>query len=237
MRSPAPRHCARRCRPRRRGARNGQLAAVADGASSRSTPMAAACARCRRRRPRRDHGARVVAGRQPPRVRAGGGSVYRPRRAGARGHTTGGGDANPGWSADGTRIGFRRGSVLMTVLAAGGTPPEPHGLTLLDGAVQLGWAPDLTTAAVVVADLLVQPLFTTPPLVAGVPAWSPTARRSRTPTPTACSRSHGGRRHAAGRRPVRPRDRAGRRTRRRCSTRRKRVAHGRGRRRARRGPS
>ncbi len=61
----------------------------------------------------------------------------------------------------------------MTVLAAGGTPPEAHGLTLLDGAAQLGWAPDLKTAAVVVADLLVQPLFKTPPVVAGAPAWSP----------------------------------------------------------------
>ncbi len=41
--------------------------------------------------------------------------------------TTGGGDANIGWSSDGTKIGFRRGSVLMTVLAAGGTPPSRTG--------------------------------------------------------------------------------------------------------------
>jgi hypothetical protein len=85
--------------------------------------------------------------------------------------TNGFGDANLGWSSDGTKIGFRRGLLTMTVLAAGGTPPERTGL-LQGDPIQIAWGPNLQGPAVVVAGLLVAPLFKTPPLVVGAPAWS-----------------------------------------------------------------
>jgi hypothetical protein len=86
--------------------------------------------------------------------------------------TTGGGDANPGWSLDGTRIGFRRGLLTMTVAATGGNS-QVNGLALLDGTTQIAWAPDLKSTAVVVAGVLALPLLKTPPAVTGAPAWSP----------------------------------------------------------------
>jgi hypothetical protein len=86
--------------------------------------------------------------------------------------TTGAGDANLGWSSDGRKIGFRRGLLTMTVPAAGGTPPEPYGLTLLEGTSQIAWGPNLKGPAVVFAGVLVLPLRKTPPAVVGAPAWS-----------------------------------------------------------------
>jgi dipeptidyl aminopeptidase/acylaminoacyl peptidase len=86
--------------------------------------------------------------------------------------TSGAGDANLGWSSDGTKVGFRRGLQTMTVLAAGGTAPEPVGLLLQGDPLQIAWGPNLQGPAVVVAGLLVLPLFKTPPLVVGAPAWS-----------------------------------------------------------------
>ena len=86
--------------------------------------------------------------------------------------TTEGTDANIGWSSDGTQIGFRRGPVTMTVPAAGGDA-LPYGLALLEGITQIAWKPNLQGLAMVVDDLLLVPLFKTPPLVIGAPAWSP----------------------------------------------------------------
>jgi hypothetical protein len=87
--------------------------------------------------------------------------------------TSGAGDANLGWSSDGTKLGFRRGLLTLTALAAGGTPPELSGLVLLDGTTQIAWAPNLRGPAVVIAGVLVLPVFKTPPVVLGAPAWSP----------------------------------------------------------------
>jgi hypothetical protein len=86
--------------------------------------------------------------------------------------TSGAGDANIGWSSDGTRIGFRRGLQTMTVPAAGGEA-QPYGLALLWGVTQVAWKPNLQSPAIVVGDVLLVPLFKTPPLVMGPPAWSP----------------------------------------------------------------
>ncbi len=81
-------------------------------------------------------------------------------------------DANIGWSSDGTQIGFRRGPATMTVPAAGGEA-LPYGLALPEGITQIAWEPNLQGLAMVVGDLLLVPLFKTPPLVIGAPAWSP----------------------------------------------------------------
>ena len=86
--------------------------------------------------------------------------------------TTEGADANIGWSSDGTKIGFRRGLLTMTVPAAGGDAVL-YGLDLLPGTTQIAWKPFLQSPAIVIGDLLLVPLFKTPPLVMGAPAWSP----------------------------------------------------------------
>ena len=95
--------------------------------------------------------------------------------------TTGGGDANPGWSADGTRIGFRRGLFVMRVGAAGGTP-EQHGRGLPPGTTEIAWAPDLKAYVPVVGNLLALAGLDTPPPVrrrAGVGARTAARSRSR----------------------------------------------------------
>jgi Bacterial Ig domain/Dipeptidyl peptidase IV (DPP IV) N-terminal region/WD40-like Beta Propeller Repeat len=86
--------------------------------------------------------------------------------------TTEGADANIGWSSDGMQIGFRRGLFAMTVPAAGGDA-QLLPLTLPAGTTQIAWKPNLQEPAMVVGDLLLIPLFKTPPPVMGAPAWSP----------------------------------------------------------------
>jgi hypothetical protein len=86
--------------------------------------------------------------------------------------TSEGADSNIGWSSDGLQIGFRRRLFAMTVPAAGGDA-QLFPLTLQAGTTQIAWKPNLQGLAMVVGDLLLVPLFKTPPLVIGVPAWSP----------------------------------------------------------------
>lgn len=82
-------------------------------------------------------------------------------------------DANPGWSADGARIGFRRGLRTMTVLAAGGEQPRDHLGPLKPGTSDIGWAPDLKAVAAVVDNRLELPGLDAPPPATGAPAWAP----------------------------------------------------------------
>ena len=90
------------------------------------------------------------------------------------GVTAGPGDANPGWSADGARIGFRRGLTTLTVPSAGGAPPQLHSLVLAPETTQIAWRPDLGGVASVVAGLLALPGA---PRVVGAPAYAPDGSR------------------------------------------------------------
>jgi hypothetical protein len=80
--------------------------------------------------------------------------------------------ANPGWSADGTTIGFRRGLLTMRVAATGGEP-QKEAAGLAPGTTAIAWAPDLKAVAPVVAGLLVLPGLDVPPTVTDAPAWAP----------------------------------------------------------------
>ena len=93
------------------------------------------------------------------------------------GVSAGPGDANPGWSADGTRIGFRRGLATFTVPAAGGAPPQLHSFVLAPETTQIAWRPDLGGLTSVIGGLLALPGVLPPPVVAGAPAYAPDGSR------------------------------------------------------------
>jgi hypothetical protein len=90
------------------------------------------------------------------------------------GLTAGTFDANPAWSADGKRIGFKRGLATYTVLSAGGEPPKPHTVTLEPLTTQIAWKPDLGGVAAVIAGQLALPGS---PSVVGAPAYAPDGSR------------------------------------------------------------
>ena len=145
--------------------------------SSRSTPTAAACARSRFRRSGRDHGARVVAGRQPARVRAGGRIASIELADPARR------EPDDRCARHEHRLVVRRradrlpprGALLMSpMLAADGTPRDARA-DAADGAAQLGWAPDLKRCSPSSsrACWCSGRRSRRSPVVAGAPAWSP----------------------------------------------------------------
>ena len=147
VRSPAPWVSSRRCAPLpSRLPRTASSPRSRTAVWSRSTPTAAGCARCPCATPEQiTELAWSPGGNRLAFVKAGG--YRRPRarhRADPERHRAGGGDANPGWSADGTKIGFRRGLLLMTVLAAGGAPPRAVRARAAGRApAQIAWAPNL----------------------------------------------------------------------------------------------
>lgn len=86
------------------------------------------------------------------------------------GLTSGPTDANPAWAPDGSRLAFRRGIFPRTVAASGGVEPVEHPLGLLHPlTTNIGWAPDLTRAAVVIDGTLALASAE----VLGAPAWAP----------------------------------------------------------------
>lgn len=89
------------------------------------------------------------------------------------GITAGTGDANLGWSADGTRIGFRRGLFRWTAPSTGGTPQQQL-LELDPETTQIAWQPDLGGVVAVIAGRLALPGA---PLVVGAPAFAPDGSR------------------------------------------------------------
>ena len=92
--------------------------------------------------------------------------------------TDGGRDINPGWSADGRRIGFLRvGTRTFAVPADGGEVSELP-FRIPSGATALAWAPNLTNLVVVVPPtLLLAGLELTSNGVVGSPAWAPDGER------------------------------------------------------------
>ncbi len=85
-------------------------------------------------------------------------------------------DADPGWSADGTRIGFRRANGLlqtaMTVDAAGGDPRLLQ-YPVAAATTALAWQPNLSGVTLVVGNQLVFAGLDLLPPVVGAPAWAP----------------------------------------------------------------
>jgi hypothetical protein len=162
------------CAPAVAEAANGQLAAVVDGRLVTLNPDGTGV----RTQPVTDAGqitelAFSPGGNRIAFVKAGELSVLELASGRIVPLTSGERDANPGWSADGLTIGFRRGLLLYRVPAVGGTP-EPDLVNLLAaGTTDIAWAPDLKAFTPVVAGLLVWPGLDLPPPVTGIPAWAP----------------------------------------------------------------
>jgi hypothetical protein len=90
--------------------------------------------------------------------------------------TDSGRDSNPGWSADGRRIGFLRATETFAVPAEGGDLSRLFAVPL--GATALAWAPNLANFVAVVPPALILagvPLLSTG--VTGTPAWAPDGER------------------------------------------------------------
>jgi hypothetical protein len=91
--------------------------------------------------------------------------------------TDGGSDLHPGWSADGRRIGFLRGTATFAVPAEGGEVSRLFDVPL--GLTALAWASGNLARFVVVAPPLLLldgvPLISTG--VMGTPAWAPDGER------------------------------------------------------------
>jgi Tol biopolymer transport system component len=90
--------------------------------------------------------------------------------------TDGGSDLHPGWSGDGRRIGFLRGTATFAVPAEGGDLSRLFNVPL--GATALAWAPNLANFVAVVPPALILagvPLLSTG--VTGTPAWAPDGER------------------------------------------------------------
>ena len=178
--------CRALCAPAVAAAANGQLAAVADGRLVTLNPDGSGLRTLSVAGRGRDHRARVVAGRQPARVRAGRArSSDRALERTVLVTLTAGGASNIGWSRTARRSASGAARRLLTHPA---DRRHPFGAARVDAARRhdrhrlvarpRGFTP------VVARPLLLQPLFKT--LLLGSPgaAWSPTARRSPTPTAT-----------------------------------------------------
>ena len=155
------------------GPANGQLAAVADGRLVVLNPDGSSL----RALPVTERQITELAwspdGNRLALVHGGRISVYEFATGRLVGITAGTADANLGWSADGMRIGFRRGLFTYIVPSTGGTP-QLHSLVLEPDTTQIAWLPDLAGIARVIAGALLPPGA---PVVIGAPAYSPDGSR------------------------------------------------------------
>jgi hypothetical protein len=80
--------------------------------------------------------------------------------------------ANPGWSADGSTVAFRRGLTVYRVPATGGTPVRDP-TDLLPGTTDIAWMPDTKDYTPVIGGRLALAGLEGGPEVTGLPAWAP----------------------------------------------------------------
>ena len=161
------------CAPALAGPANGQLAAVADGRVMVLNPDGSSLRVLPVVEPQITELAWSPDGNRLALVHGGRISVYEFATARLVGITAGTADANVGWSADGTRIGFRRGLFTYVVPSTGGTP-QLHSFVLAPDTTQIAWQPDLAGIVSVIAGALLPPGGQP---VIGAPAFSPDGSR------------------------------------------------------------